>query len=126
MLIDSHSKDYAENAQLVQIADEILEGAKPLILVGLLANYEKFELQNQYRVQFASFTDDAAMQSIVESMGLTCTVLRDRYVSVLDDSPVAWSIGGTLSYVGLGALAGARPTTPILSEDEQKLLFAEQ
>jgi len=35
-------------------------------------------------------------------------------------------MAGTLSYVGLGALAGAKPAQPVLTEDQQKDLFAEQ
>ena len=96
------------------------------MLTGLLANYNKFEVQNQYRVRFSDFVNDEAMKSIVESVAWTCTLMRELYVAVQDDTPATWSISGTLTYVGLGALAGARPTTPVLTEDQQKELFQEQ
>lgn len=66
------------------------------------------------------------MKSIIESVAWTCTLLRERYVVIIDDTPVGWSISGTLSYVGLGALAGAKPAPPALTEDQQRELFLEQ
>lgn len=106
--------------------DHPLRAAEPFLLVGLLANYDKFETHNQYRVRLADYVNEDAMQKVVESIGWTCKLLQERYVSIQDDTPAAWSIGNTLSYVGLGALTRSRPATPILSEDEQRSLFAEQ
>lgn len=106
--------------------DHPLRAAEPFLLVGLLANYDKFETHNQYRVRLADYVNEDAMQKVVESVGWTCKLLQERYIAVQDDTPAAWSIGNTLSYVGLGALARSRPATPILSEDEQRSLFAEQ
>lgn len=50
--------------------------------------------------------------------------MRDKYVAVQDDIPEAWNIGSTLSYVGLGALVGSRPTTPVPGAEEAKNLFS--
>ena len=66
------------------------------------------------------------MRRIVESNAWTCTRLREQYIAIQDDTPVGWSIGATLSYVGLGALTGSRPTTPVTTEEQQRELFAEQ
>ena len=96
------------------------------MLLGLLANYNKFEVQNQYRVRFSDFVNEETMKQVVQSVSWTSTLLRDRYVSVQDDTPTGWSLGGTLSYIGLGSLAGAKPTPPALTEDQQKELFREQ
>ena len=66
------------------------------------------------------------MKSIIESMAWTCMLMRELYIAIQDDTPAGWSIGETLSYVGLGALAGAKPAPPVLTEDQQKELFLEQ
>ena len=103
-----------------------LRAAEPLLLTGLLANYNKFEVHNQYRIRFSDFVHDPTMKSIIESASWTCNLLRERYIAIQDDTPTGWSISGTLSYVGLGGLTGAKPTMPTLTEDQQRELFSEQ
>lgn len=66
------------------------------------------------------------MTKVVQSLAWTTTLLRERYITILDDTPSTWSIGGTLSYVGLGALARAKPAAPVLTEEQQRQLFSEQ
>lgn len=66
------------------------------------------------------------MSRVVQSIAWTTTILRERYIAIQDDTPIGWSIGGTLSYVGLGALAGVKPAAPALTEDQQKELFLQQ
>lgn len=112
--------------KLIQQLDNPLRASEPFILAGLLANYNKFEVHNQYRVRFSDFVNDETMQTIVRSVNWICTLLRERYVAVQDDTPATWSIGGTLSYVGLGALAGVKPAQPVLTEEQQKELLLEQ
>lgn len=77
-------------------------------------------------MRFADFVNNEAMQATVQSVGWTSLLLRERYVAVQDDTPAAWSIGGTLSYVGLGSLAGVKPAPPALTEEQQRELFLEQ
>ena len=103
-----------------------LKASEPFLLVGLLANYDKFETHNQYKVRLADYLDAAGMEKVIESIGWTCRLLQECYVAILDDSPAVWSIGGTLSYVGLGALARTKAPAPVLSEDDQRTLFADQ
>lgn len=103
-----------------------LDAAEPLMLAGLLANYNKFEMQNQYGARFADLANVMTMTSVVESVAATCVVLRERYVAIQDDSPAGWSVSGTLSYVGLGVLTGTKATTPSLTEEQQVRLFGEQ
>jgi len=51
--------------------------------------------------------------------------MRDKYVTIQDDSPAEWSIGSTLSYFGLGALTPkSRPTTPTPPVEEASKSFA--
>ncbi|KAF2478968.1 hypothetical protein BDY17DRAFT_257459 [Neohortaea acidophila] len=102
------------------------DAAEPLLLAGLLANYNKFEVQNQYSVRFADFVHDEAMKSIIQAISSTSANLRQQYIVIQDDTPIAWSVSGTLSYVGLGKLAGAKPASPVLPEPQQRELLAEQ
>lgn len=112
--------------QLIHQLENPLRAAEPFLLTGLLANYNKFEVHNQYRIRFSDFVNDETIQNMIESVGWTCTLLRELYIAIQDDTPATWSIGGTLSYVGLGSLAGAKPAAPVLTEDQQKELFSEQ
>jgi hypothetical protein len=93
-------------------------------LLGLLANYNKFEFQNPYRLRLDDFVNEAAIKKIVLCVGATCASARDKYVIVQDDLPENWSIGNTLSYIGLGVLApGSRPATPTPTAEQAKNLF---
>lgn len=112
--------------QHIRRMDHPLRASEPFLLVGLLANYDKFETQNQYRERLGDYCEDEPIEKVVQSIGWTCKLLQDHYVSIFDDSPAVWSIGNTLSYVGLGALTRTKPSAPVLSEDEQRTLFAAQ
>jgi hypothetical protein len=68
--------------------------------------------------------NDAIIQKMIHSFGDTCLKLRDAYVAVQDDLPEGWTLGSTLNYIGLGALApGSRPATPTPAVEETKSLF---
>ncbi|TKA32230.1 hypothetical protein B0A54_14994 [Friedmanniomyces endolithicus] len=109
--------------RLVQQLDDALQATESILLVGLLANHGKFEAHNPYQVRFADFVNEKAMGKVAESVGQMSLALRARYMSVQDDTPIAWSVTGTLSYVGLGVLTGAKPTQPVFTEDQQRDLF---
>jgi hypothetical protein len=112
--------------KLVHQLESPLQAAEPFMLTGLLANYNKFETHNQYRVRFADFVNESGMERVVESVGGTCVLLREKYVAIIDDTPAGWSVAGTLSYVGLGGLAGGGAAKPVLGEDQQREMFGEQ
>lgn len=112
--------------KLVHQSENPLQAFEPLVLAGILANYNKFEVANQYRVRFADFVNEETMARVVESVGSSSAVLRGRYIAIQDDTPVGWGIGSTLSYVGLAALAGAKPAPPTLTLEQQKELLAQQ
>lgn len=116
----------ADVAKMVYQLENPLRSAEPLLLIGLLANYNKFEVHNQYQTRFADFVNDETMKSIVESVSWTSYLLREKYIAIQDDTPAGWTFSGTLSYVGLGALAGAKPAVPTLTEDQQRELFLQQ
>ncbi|KAK5712681.1 hypothetical protein LTR15_011673 [Elasticomyces elasticus] len=121
-----HNDFFPSLTQLIQHLAEPIQASDPLLLLGLLANHGKFESHNPYRTRFADFVHDETMIKIVESVGQTSSLLRAKYIAIQDDTPVGWSVGSTLSYVGLGALAGAKPAQPVLTEEQQRELFAEQ
>jgi len=98
---------------------------KPFLLLGLLANYNKFEFRNPYRLRLEDFVNETAIQKVAYGFGATCSLSRDRYVAVHEDVEESWSLGITLSYIGLGALAPSKTTPPSLSDDVAKGAFTE-
>ncbi|KAF4548238.1 Hypothetical protein D9617_30g011430 [Elsinoe fawcettii] len=102
------------------------DGILPLTLLGVLANCNKFEIHNPYLTRMARLADETIMTKINETIGAGCAALRDKYVSIQNDIPEGWSLGGTLGYVGLGSLAGVKPAPVPPTEEEAKIMFAEQ
>lgn len=100
-------------------------GVQALVLCGILANCNKFELYNPYQAKILTVIDLSALGSLSDCVGHACSTVRDRYTAIQDDTPAAWSIGGALSYVGLGAVAGIKSPPPTPTDDVAKLLFAE-
>ena len=117
---------FADLMQLTHELESPLQAFEPLLLIGLLANYSKFEVHNQYRVRFSDFAHERAMNSVVEAVGWISTLLRERYVAVQDDRPTTWSLSGTLSQVGLGYFGATKSAAPSLTEEQQRELFFEQ
>lgn len=98
---------------------------RPFLLLGLLANYNKFEFQNPYQLRLDDFVNEATIQKIVNGVGATCTALRNDYVAVQDDLPEGWNLSSTLVFLGLGALApGPKANAKALSAEEAKERFA--
>lgn len=109
----------------IQDTDDSAQVLPALYLLGLLANYNKFEFQNPYRLRLDDFVNDAIIRDMIICFGTTCQDIRDAYVAIQDDMPEAWSLGSTLRTIGLGVLApGSRPTTPTPNPEETKSLFA--
>lgn len=96
----------------------------PFLLLGLLANYNKFEFQNPYQLRLDDFVNESSIQKVVKGIGLTCGGLRNGYVAVQDDIPEGWSLTSTLNFFGLRALAPSNKdqSTPP-STEEAKVLF---
>ena len=122
----THRDLFPALVKYTQDCDNSTDILPALYLLGLLANYNKFEFQNPYRLRLEDFVNDAIIQDMIACLGTTCTKLRDAYVAVQDDMPEGWTLGSTLSYIGLGALAPiSRPASPVPPPlDEAKPLFA--
>ncbi|KAJ4311028.1 hypothetical protein N0V94_008154 [Neodidymelliopsis sp. IMI 364377] len=121
----THRDLFPSLMKYIQDSDESNQVLPALYLLGLLANYNKFEFQNPYRLRLDDFVNDAIIRDMIACFGTTCRNVRDAYVAIQDDVPEAWSLGSTLRTIGLGALApGSRPTTPTPNPEETKSLFA--
>ncbi|KAJ4392599.1 hypothetical protein N0V85_006931 [Neurospora sp. IMI 360204] len=115
-----HSEGY------VSCADEDTETTQdivlPFTLVGLLANYNKFEFQNPYQMRLNDFVNEQTIQKIIRAVGQACLTLRGQYVAVQEDLPEGWSIAGTLSMIGLVRLN--KHKKPVYDAETQKRMFA--
>ncbi len=83
---------------------------KAFLLLGLLANYNKFEFRNPYRARLEDFVNETAIQKIVKGLGQACSASRNRYVAIQEDIAEGWNLSSALSYIGLGILAPSKPT----------------
>ncbi|MCJ1372448.1 hypothetical protein MMC20_003672 [Loxospora ochrophaea] len=97
--------------------DQIFE---PFLLLGLLANYNKFEYRNPYKIRLEDFVNESNIQKIVGGLGDTCTRVRSKYIAVQEDLPEGWNVSNTLSYIGLGVLAPVKAIVPISATDDSK------
>lgn len=119
------SRGLADQSKFIYDSDTISCAFEPFLLLGLLANYNKFEFQNPYRLRLDDFVNEGTIQKIIRSVGATCSNLRTEYVDVQDDLPEGWSISSTLSMLGLSALApAARPVSPAIDPELAKEMFA--
>lgn len=112
--------------QFIQDSDAPARIFKPFTLLGLLANYNKFEFQNPYQLRLADFVNEATIQKIVRSTGYTCQRLRQQFLDVQDDMPEGWTLSSTLNMIGLGAIApgGKPPPKPVYDAETAKQMFA--
>ncbi|KAI9868281.1 MAG: hypothetical protein M1830_005662, partial [Pleopsidium flavum] len=98
---------------------------EPFLLLGLLANYNKFEFQNPYRLRLDDFVNESTIQKIVRSIGATCSSARDKYVAVQEDLPEGWNLSSALTYLGLGAFTpGAKTPPPTVNAEDAQERFA--
>ena len=116
----------ADHHQFIQDSDTTSRAFDPFSLLGLLANYNKFEFQNPYRLRLDDFVNEGTIQKIIRSVGQTCLVSRGKYVAVQEDLPEGWSISTTLNMIGLGGIApGAKTAAPVLDPEVAKEIFAQ-
>lgn len=99
---------------------------KPFLLLGLLANYNKFEFQNPYQMRLDDFVNETTIRKIVQGAGAACTSLRNSYVAVQDDLPEGWSWSNTLAFFSFGLIApGGKTHAHAPTVEEAKERFAE-
>ncbi|KAI9055903.1 hypothetical protein LZ554_000840 [Drepanopeziza brunnea f. sp. 'monogermtubi'] len=122
----THRDLFPSLMKYVQDSETSSRAFEPFTLLGLLANYNKFEFQNPYRLRLDDFVNEGAIQKIIRSVGQACADARGKYVAVQEDLPEGWSISGTLSMIGLGSLApaGAKTKAPVIEPEVAKEMFA--
>ncbi|MCJ1444589.1 MAG: hypothetical protein MMC23_005091 [Stictis urceolatum] len=109
--------------KFVQEADTANKAFDPFVLLGLLANYNKFEYRNPYRLRLEDFVNENTVKKLILGFGSTCVNIRSEYVQVINDVPdTSWSLANTLAYIGLGVLAPIKAINPVAPgpEDEQE------
>ena len=112
--------------QYVNDSETPIEVFDPFLLLGLLANYNKFEFQNPYQLRLDDFVNEASIQKIVKGVGMACSGLRNGYVAVQDDVPEGWTLTNTLIFFGLRALTpGAKDKANPPTAEEAKAMFAD-
>ncbi|EFX06266.1 duf1741 domain containing protein [Grosmannia clavigera kw1407] len=96
------------------------------VLLGLLANYNKFEFRNPYQLRLADFVNEEAIQTILHSVGEGCQRLRNQYVVIQDDAPEGWTLANTLGLIGLSAIAPGThaPPKPVYDAETASRMFA--
>jgi len=110
--------------KFIQDSDTTSSPSEAFMLLGLFANYNKFEFQNPYRLRLDDFVNEGTIQKIIRSVGSTCGELRTKYVEIQEDLPEGWSFASTLNMIGLGAIAGAKPTPPVIDPEVAKERFS--
>ncbi|PYI02205.1 DUF1741-domain-containing protein [Aspergillus sclerotiicarbonarius CBS 121057] len=121
----THRDLFPSLMKFIQETDTPMQVFEPFALLGLLANYNKFEFQNPYQLRLDDFVNESSIQKIAKGVGLSCGALRNGYVAVQDDSPEGWTLIGTLIYFGLGVLApGKKEKAAAPTVEEAKDLFA--
>ncbi|CAK7199914.1 hypothetical protein SEUCBS139899_002601 [Sporothrix eucalyptigena] len=96
----------------------------PFTLIGLLANYNKFEFQNPYQLRLNDFVNDQAIQTILWGVGNACRGLRTQYIDIQEDLPEGWTLSNTLGMIGLGG-SSKTPPKPVYDAETAKTLFGE-
>lgn len=62
--------------------------APAFTLIGLLANYNKFEFQNPYQLRLGDFVNEETIQKTLWGVGDACQVLREQYIDIQDRKSV--------------------------------------
>jgi hypothetical protein len=113
--------------KFIQDSDSPSRVLQPFTLLGLLANYNKFEFQNPYQLRLNDFVNEATIQKIIRCVGQACKNLRGGYIEIQEDLPEGWSIANTLTMFGLGAIAPGAKTNqkkPAYDPEVAKQMFA--
>ena len=97
---------------------------RAFLLLGLLANYNKFEFRNPYKTRLEDFVNEATIVRIVHGLGAACMASRNEYVAIQEDIAAGWTLGTALNYIGLGLFASAKGAKPaVVTADDMKEAF---
>ena len=96
--------------QYVQESSSPDDEQKAFLLLGILANYNKFEFKNPYRLRLEDFINESTIRKLVDAFATSLSIARNQYVAIQEDKAEGWSISNTLAYIGLGRLVPTQPT----------------
>ncbi|KAF3481334.1 uncharacterized protein GIQ15_04093 [Arthroderma uncinatum] len=114
----------ATTAMFIHDSDTHTQVLKPFLLLGLLANYNKFDFQNPYQLRLNDFVNEIKIQKVVRGAGAACASLRNSYIAVQDDLPEGWNWSTTLSFFSFGFFSsGGKPQSQPLTAEEMKERF---
>ncbi|EFE30772.1 uncharacterized protein ARB_02262 [Trichophyton benhamiae CBS 112371] len=123
-LFPSLMKALLTDFKFIHDSDTHTQVLRPFLLLGLLANYNKFDFQNPYQLRLNDFVNETAIRKVVRGAGVACASLRNSYISVQDDLPEGWNWNTTLSFFSFGFLApGRRHQSQPLTVEEMKERF---
>ena len=74
-------------------------------MLGLLANYNKFEFRNPYGLRLEDYVNEGGVMKIVQGLGVASSKSRDHYAAIQEDVVEGWTLGNTLAYISFGVLA---------------------
>ncbi|KAI9038931.1 ARMH3 family protein [Aspergillus affinis] len=122
----THRDLFPSLMKFIQDSETSIQVFEPFLMLGLLANYNKFEFQNPYQLRLDDFVNESSIRKIVSGVSLSCGALRNGYVAVQDDAPEGWSLISTLIYFGLGVLAPNRRdrSSPPTAEEAKEMFTA--
>ncbi|EFR03889.1 hypothetical protein MGYG_06887 [Nannizzia gypsea CBS 118893] len=110
--------------KFIHDSDTHTQVLRPFLLLGLLANYNKFDFQNPYQLRLNDFVNETAIQKVVRGAGVACASLRNSYIAVQDDLPEGWNWNTTLSFFSFGFFSPAgKPQNQPLTAEEMKERF---
>jgi hypothetical protein len=105
----------------VQEADSARYTFEAFTLLGILANYNKFEHRNPYGLRLEDFVNETLVGKIVLDCGKVCSDMTAKYVDIINDIPdTTWTLASTLTYIGLGVLAPIKAINPVAAAPEEE------
>ena len=102
--------------------------APAFTLLGLLANYNKFEFQNPYQLRLGDFVNEETIKKTLWGAGDTCQILREQYINIQDDSPEGgWLLEKAWGILGLGGASSSSktPAKPVYDAETARKMLAE-
>ncbi|KAF9370880.1 hypothetical protein BGX21_005370, partial [Mortierella sp. AD011] len=92
---------FASLIKFFVMVDSIDLAFEAMALLGLLANYNKYEIQNPYLTHLATLNDDSVFQKMAMVIVHTCDSMRRGYMEVIDDDEMSAmsKLTSALSYV---------------------------
>ncbi|KAG0094957.1 hypothetical protein BGZ93_006513 [Podila epicladia] len=80
---------FSSVAKFFMVVDSADLAFEALALLGLLANYNKYETQNPYLAQLTALNDETILQKMALVITVSCDKMRRSYIAVADDDELS-------------------------------------